>query len=124
MIGLLLCDDLTWLSRISSTAQVLGYKVKSMRTLAKLVALAEQEAPACVILDLDAAGANPAEVASRMEEIGCPARRVAFGAHVDVASLEEARAAGFDPVLTRGQMAAHLHRLLAEWLQAPPASDA
>lgn len=118
-IGLLLSDDLTWISRVSSTAHALGHKVKSVRSIAKLVELAEKETPVCVILDLDVDAIDPDEVVERLRAVSPNIRFLAFGAHVDVPALQKARTAGFDAVLTRGQMAAGMHVLLTESL-APP----
>lgn len=115
-IGLLLCDDLMWISRVSSTAQALGHKVKSVRSLEKLVDLASKETPACVILDLDVDGIDSGAVVEQLSALSHAIQFAAFGAHVDVATLQKARDAGFDAVLTRGQMAANMHRLLQEWL--------
>ena len=40
----------------------------------------------------------------------------AFGSHVHAAKLSEARAAGFEPVLSRGQIHGQLPEYLQQWL--------
>lgn len=46
------------------------------------------------------------------------ARLAAFAPHVHEAKLAAAAAAGFDPVLSRGQVSSQLPRLLAAWQNA------
>lgn len=115
-VGLLLSADFMWISRITGTAQALGLKVKAARTLEKLEELAREQAPACVILDLEATP-MPGDVIARLRAACSHAPRfVAYGSHVDVASLRAAREAGCDPVLPRSKLAEDLPALLKEWL--------
>ncbi len=114
--ALLLSDDFMWTSRITGTAQALGLKVKAARSLDRLEGLAKEAAPSCVIIDLDSSG-GAGEVVQRIQAAsGAHPRFVAFGSHVDVASLRAARAAGCDPVLPRSQLAQELPALLEAWL--------
>ncbi len=115
-MGLLLADDLLWTSRISGTAQALGVSCLTARTADRLVELARQHQPACVILDLGMSGVKAAELVEAIRAaVPVAPRFVAYGSHVDTATLHAARAAGCDPVLPRSKMADGLPQLLSEW---------
>jgi CheY-like chemotaxis protein len=117
---LLLSDDLLDTSRVSGAARQHGLTVRWARDLEGLVALARQEAPRLVLVDL----ANPGlcvEALLEMLRAACPQmpRVVAFGPHVNAASLRAARQAGCDLVLPRSAFAEQLPTRLPEWLTAP-----
>jgi DNA-binding NarL/FixJ family response regulator len=116
-LGFVLTDDLMWSSRIAGTARALGMQVKAARTLDQLEAAARVQAPVCVILDLGAPGATPAEAVRRLRAIVPDVRFTAYGSHVDVAALRAARDAGCDPVLPRSKMAEELPALLDDWFR-------
>src|SRR5262245_38096346 len=114
-IGLLLSDDLLFTSRITATASALGLSIKTARSADVLKNLAAQQAPACVIVDLANPGLNIAELVSALQQHAPPPRVVAYGAHVDTATLKKARDAGCDPVLPRSKFVEDLAALLPEW---------
>jgi CheY-like chemotaxis protein len=114
---LLLCDDLMFTSRISGTAGDLGLTVKAARSVEALEALLQQEVPSCVIVDLALAGRPIADFIRRLR----PARAaktyvVAYGSHVDAATLRAAREAGCDVVLPRSKFVESLAQALPQWL--------
>jgi DNA-binding NarL/FixJ family response regulator len=112
---LLLADDLMWSSRIAATGHAHGLTVRTIQTAQRLLTLAAEARPRCVILDLALAPTTLAEfvlgvrLASAM-----PVRFIAFGSHVDTATLDAARAAGCDAVLPRSRMAAELEEMMAD----------
>ena len=109
-------DDLMWTSRVAATGQGHGIAVKTARTLDRLEALTREHSPRCVILDLGLAGASATDAVTRVRAASpTPVRIVGYGSHVDVATLQAARAAGCDPALPRSQMASELERLMEEW---------
>lgn len=116
-VGYLLCDDLLFTSRIGSTARSLGMTVKTARSVAALEKLIEQQSPACVLLDLSMPGLDVGACVNRVKEL-CPTppRLVAYGSHVDVATLRAAREAGCDPVLPRSKFVDELPQALPTWL--------
>jgi CheY-like chemotaxis protein len=117
VVGLLLCDDLMFTSRVSGTGRDLGLTVKSARSADILEKLAQQEAPGCVIVDLANPGLSLVDLIGRLRaSCGIMPRIVAFGSHVDAAGLQAARAAGCDVVLPRSAFVAELPRKLPEWL--------
>lgn len=122
IVGLLLADDLMWTSRITGTAQALGYKVLVARTREKLEELARQHQPVSVLFDLDCESVGLAEVQQIQAAVHHPVRFAAYGSHVDVAALQAARQAGCDPVLPRSQMAERTADVL-RLLFAPSGSE-
>jgi DNA-binding NarL/FixJ family response regulator len=112
-VGLLLSDDLLFTSRITATGQSAGMRIKPARTPEILRALAEQETPSCVIVDL----ANPGlRIATLIQELRAKCspmpRLIAYGSHVDTATLRSAREAGCDVVLPRSKFVEELATLL------------
>lgn len=116
-IGYLLCDELMFTSRITSTARDLGLTIKPARSMAVLRQLAEQQRPVCVILDL----ANPElDVPALVQGLCADQPRkpyvVAYGSHVDADTLRHARDAGCDLVLPRSKFVEELPLKLTDWM--------
>jgi len=117
-IGLLLCDDLIFTSRITGTARDLGLTVKVASSLTALQSLARQETPCCAIVDLGHPGLVVADLMAWLKENCAPMPRVvAYGSHVDVETLRKAREAGCDPVLPRSKFVEELPLALPGWLR-------
>ena len=115
--ALLLCDDLMFASRISGEARGQSLSVKSARSLDQLLALARQDAPSCVLLDLAFPGLDLPNLFRQLGDACSQLPRVvAYGSHVDAERLQAARAAGCDPVLPRSKFVEDLPRSLAQWL--------
>jgi CheY-like chemotaxis protein len=118
-LGVLLSDDLIFTSRITGVARTLGLSVQAARSVEALEALARQQVPRCVLVDL----ANPGLVVSDLlERLGAACapmpRVVAYGSHVDAAGLRAARDAGCDVVLPRSAFVEQLPVQLPQWLGA------
>ena len=116
-LGLLLSDDLIFTSRITATARALGLTIKAARSVEALEALARQQAPSGVLVDLGNPGLDVPDLIARLRAV-CPVmpRLVAYGSHVDAAGLRAARAAGCDIVLPRSAFVEQLPAALPEWL--------
>jgi CheY-like chemotaxis protein len=116
-LGLLLSDDLIFTSRITGTARGLGFVVKPARSVEALEALARQEAPRCVLVDLANPGLAVPDLIRRLRE-ACPTmpRVVAYGSHVDAAGLRAAREAGCHLVLPRSKFVEELPAALPGWM--------
>jgi len=119
-LGLLLSDDLIFTSRITGTARALGLTVKAARSVEALEALAREQAPTGVLVDLGNPGLEVPDLIARLRA-ACPMmpRVVAYGSHVDAAGLRAARAAGCDIVLPRSAFVEQLPASLPEWLASP-----
>jgi CheY-like chemotaxis protein len=120
--GLLLCDDLIFTSKVVGTAKALGLVVQAARSPAALVELARRAPPRCVLVDLHNPGLDLPALLGQLAQ-ACPAlpRVVAYGSHVEAATLHAARLAGCDPVWPRSKFVEDLPQALPEWLAAPPA---
>ena len=120
-LGLLLCDDLIFISRVAGTAKALGLTVQSARTASALIESARRSPPACVIIDLHNPGLDLAELLRQLQQT-CPVmpRVVAYGSHVEAATLHAARVAGCDPVWPRSKFVEELAAALPAWLGDRP----
>jgi DNA-binding NarL/FixJ family response regulator len=117
-LGLLLSDDMIFSSRIYGAAQGLGLKVITVKAANDLTGTAQTSRPSCVILDLAHSGLNLTEVIQKLKETCSPMPRlVAYGSHVDAASLRAAREAGCDVVLSRSRFVEELPISLPQWLK-------
>src|SRR5262249_24307714 len=103
-IGLLLSDDLIFTSRITGTARDLSLCIQPARSVDALKTLLGEQTPCCVLVDLGHPGQRIAELMETLRTSCNPMPRVvAYGSHVDTATLRAAREAGCDVVLTRSK---------------------
>lgn len=122
--GYLLSDDLLFFSRVCGTAQAHGLTVHGARSQAALEDFVKKDPPACVIVDLSHPGLRIAELV-RFLEANCQPRPfvVAYGSHVDAATLQAARDAGCDIVWPRSKFVEQLPQAIAEWFAAHDRRD-
>jgi DNA-binding NarL/FixJ family response regulator len=116
-VGFLLSDDMLFTSRITGTARDLHLTIKPVRSAEALYAMARQERPACVIVDLGNPGLVIGDFMTQLGALCSPMPRVvAYGSHVDAATLHAAREAGCEPVLPRSKFVEALPDALPRWL--------
>ncbi len=110
--------DLLWATRIKATGEKVGTPCRPIRSLEMLELRLNDEDVRAVLLDLDISELAFAVMdrlrADRATESERTITLVAWGPHVMVSELAEARARGCDRVLTRGQFANELAGLLAD----------
>jgi hypothetical protein len=107
--ALLLSRDLFFASKVTGTAAELGLPMDLAGSVAESPApLNEYD---CVLIDLGLADLRVRDVTAAFAEGNRP-RVIAFGAHVDTARLDEARAAECDEVLPRSRFSATLPDIL------------
>jgi hypothetical protein len=122
---LLVSPDLLAVSRLAAMGRQCGAAVETLRNLDD-----PPRDPACdvVLLDLQALAEDPAVLVTRLRVL-LPTitadegpRLVAFGPHVAKQRLEDARAAGAQEVLTRGELLGAFPALVRRWRGAdgPP----
>jgi CheY-like chemotaxis protein len=115
--ALLLSDDLIFASRITGTARGLGQQVQVVRSGQQLKDLAAKQPPRCILLDLAVTGLDGPALIGGLKKISVPAPViVAYGSHVDAATLRAARQAGADVVLPRSKFVEDLPEALPSWL--------
>jgi DNA-binding NarL/FixJ family response regulator len=113
----MICDDLIFTSRVTTTARAKGLVVTPVRSAEEAVRRAREASPACVIVDLHTAGGDlPALLVGLREACPTMPRVVAYGSHVNKELLQAARDTGCDIVLPRSKFASGLETDLAEWL--------
>jgi DNA-binding NarL/FixJ family response regulator len=111
-----LSDDLLFASRVTGTAHALNLPLTSARTPDALLTQAQQQLPTCVIVDLAHPGLALPELLAGLAALPARPRVVAYGSHVDAATLRAARDAGCDVVLPRSKFVEDLATALPAWL--------
>jgi CheY-like chemotaxis protein len=125
-IGFLLSEDMIFTSRITGVARDLQLAIEPTRSVEGLHTLAGQRSPRCVIVDLAIPGMAIHHVLRRLRESCSPMPFVvAFGSHVDTATLRAAREAGCDVVWPRSKFVEELPHALPEWMadRASPSEE-
>ena len=109
--ALLVSRDLFFTSKVTGTAEMLGFDVQVVADVEPAAERVAAEPFACVFLDLADPGLDVASFFARLPADGRPPV-IAFGSHVATARLQAARDAGCDDVLPRSRFAASLPELL------------
>jgi len=113
-VGLLICSDLFFTSKVTGTAQALGLRVDAVDDIVSARLRLEAGDIGCVLLDLAAPRVSIVELVAAMPE-SARVPIIAFGSHVNVELLESARAAGAE-VMPRSQFSATLPNILTQHL--------
>ena len=111
---LILCDDLIFTSKITTTARAQNLPASALRTPSALLAKVDGTT-GCVLIDLHNPDLKIAELVPALRAKAPMARLYGFGSHVDVETLKAARAAGLDRVMPRSQFVQLLETELAAW---------
>ena len=115
MSALLLTSDLLFSSRVAGAAGRVGVQLQTVSAadLDRIGQLLDDGAVQLVIIDLDATDLSLSTILDKLSERPTPRPTiVAYGAHVRRQRLAEAREAGCDEVLTRGQFDAEMDEIL------------
>jgi len=115
---LALVDDLMFRSKIKSTAQHAGVEVSFAGSRDAALAAMRAKTPALVVFDLNNARADPLGTLAEMKKDAALAsiQTVGYVSHVDVNTIDAARAAGVDDVVARSAFTMRL----AELVSKPP----
>ncbi|OWK43422.1 response regulator [Fimbriiglobus ruber] len=115
--GLMVCDDLIFTSKVTTTARAAGLVVTQARSAEAALRAAGNTVPTCVIVDIHNPGLDlPAFLTALRAVCPVPPRVIAYGSHVDTDALKAARRAGCDRVMPRSQFVGELEAGLREWL--------
>jgi DNA-binding NarL/FixJ family response regulator len=120
-IGVLLCDDLLFTSRIVGTGNALGLTLDAVKSVVELEGFLRKSSPRCVILDLQTADLNIDEMSKKIAAMTPRPTLIGYGSHVDAATLKRARDAGFNVVWPRSKFVDELAAALPSWFNAPEA---
>ena len=106
-------------SRIESGLDIAGYRLRVAGGPTRLAEALADETPACILIDLEA-GDDAITVIEGLR--GDPATTgiplAAFAGHTNVDLLDQARAAGADPVVARGQAAISTGKVVEQAIAA------
>ena len=97
---LLFSSDLMLISSAGGAAAALGFPFRSVSSIEDLVAKATATTILCV--DLGFAAVDPLLISEQLPTLTTRSG-IAFGPHVHIAKLDQAREAGFAKVMSRGQ---------------------
>ncbi|MCA9039689.1 MAG: hypothetical protein KDA65_05005 [Planctomycetaceae bacterium] len=113
---LIVCSDLFFTSKVSGTAQMLGFVCESVMSGAKAESvLKEQDDIAGMVLDLTTPGLNlEALLGTASDEL--KSHTVAFGPHVEKEKFQQAQELGCAAIFARSQFTAQLPEILKQFL--------
>lgn len=116
-VGLLICEDLLFMSKVTGIAQSLGFQVEAVGMPQGLIKAAVG-GYACILLDLSLSSVKVANIVNNLRDKP-PPPVIAFGAHVAITRLQEARDAGCREVLPRSAFNMQLPEILTRYLGEP-----
>ena len=111
----LMTSDLMMASTANSHARQQGVKLVQANSIDSAIEVIRDQRPQLLLVDLQMSGLdipNLGEEVSQLPDSVAPLT-IAYAQHVEVGMLEQAREAGFDQVLTRGQVNAQMGNLVA-----------
>jgi len=123
-VGLLVCRDLIFTTKVKETAGALGYRLLVSGDMTSANSTIKASQPRAVFIDLTAGEMATRSAITRYQELaGRDAWFVAFGPHVDVEALAAAKAAGCHLVLPRSKFAAELPAVLHRCYSQPASGN-
>ena len=111
-----LTTDLMMSSSASSHARQKKIKYKSVDTAKAAIDMIVENRPHLFLIDLQTPGLDVEELGEMVRELSdslCPLT-IAYAQHVNVELLKQAKAAGFDQVMTRGQFNSQIGTIVEE----------
>lgn len=118
-VCLLVSGDLMATAWLEPHAQRAGMQLRTALSPQGALKDLAQRPARVVVLDLSRPGLDIAGFVAQCRQVGePPAAVLAFGPHVDAATLHTAQAAGCAEVFTRGQFHSGAAEILARWLPA------
>lgn len=108
----LLTNDLMFQSKVSGAVRNAGKPLVVDRTVERLMERCDANSVKLVLIDLSLSTLDLDHAVKSIRDAFGNASILAFGAHVDVARLEEAKRAGADSVMTRGQFDRDLNEIV------------
>ncbi len=111
-----LTKDLMMSSNASSHARQQNVKLSTAGSIKSAISFIEENKPHMLIVDLQTPGLDVellGEEIKGLPDAVCPLT-IAYAQHVNVELLEQAKSAGLDQVLTRGQFNAQVGKIIEE----------
>ena len=116
---MLVTSDLIFSTKITGTAQALGFQMRVVGTPSGAIERIPVEQPRCIFLDLGLASLTPDQI-RQIVSVAAGIPILAYGSHVDTARLDAARDAGCTEVMPRSRLSGELPQLLAKYLSVNP----
>lgn len=115
MQAVLVTKDLMFSSRVQALAKKNDLPLKVVSSLQALSSAMESNATQLVAVDLETRGVSTAQWLESIEKVqGSQPKTIAYAPHGQVQKIKEAREAGFDQVLTRGQFDSQIGEILQD----------
>lgn len=115
-VGLLLSRDLIFTSKITGTAQELGYTIKTVGRFDLALSMVEQWTPRVVFVDLSAGDLVAPDTLAMYRRHAIGSTFIAFGPHVDREALDMATVSGCEIVMPRSRFVNRLPELIRRYL--------
>ncbi|HEX6819504.1 MAG TPA: transketolase [Ktedonobacterales bacterium] len=112
--ALLLDNDLFFVAKVRETLRHAGYETQTVRRAADYAQALAEERPAIALVNTQARGIDWSAAIAAARAVGVPV--IAFGAHVDVATQQAARAAGATRVISNAKLASDLVSIVSATL--------
>ncbi len=111
-----LTSDLMMSSNASSHAREKEIELKTVFSSKDAIQMIEEKRPYLFLIDLQTPGLDVEALGESVRELAdsvCPLT-IAYAQHVNVDLIQQAKTAGFDQVLTRGQFNSQIGQIVAE----------
>ncbi len=111
-----LTSDLMMSSNANSHARQKKIDLKTVDSIQAAILLIEEHRPHLLLIDLQTPGLDVESLGRSVRELAdsvCPLT-IAYAQHVNLDLLQQAKTAGFDQVLTRGQFNSQMGQIVAE----------
>jgi len=107
-------DDLFFASKIRGTGEQVGARVHFVKSIDAAISKARDDAPAVVLVDLNASGCDPEELARafKSDDDLNAIPLLGFFSHVQTELQQAAVSAGFDRVMPRSAFTKNLSQIL------------
>lgn len=116
MAGVILCDDLIFVSKVQGSARAHGIGMVQAKTIEACISTAAAVHATGVFVDIHHTGLNWYTFLPQLKSLPYHPKVIAFGSHVEVKALKAAREAGCDFVMPRSQFVKELEAQLPTWL--------
>jgi hypothetical protein len=123
-IGILLCRDLIFTTKVQGTARALGYHLEVIGEVSKAKSAIGMLHPHVIFIDLTAGNLSAPNSLSDYIKVASPdVWFVAFGPHVEKEAITKAKAAGCQVVLPRSKFAENLPTLMQSYYSRRPGQE-
>ena len=108
-------SDLMMASNASAHAKQQGVKICQVSSAARGLEVVKENRPQLLLVDLQCPGLDIASLGTALSQLADSVSplTIGFAQHVETGKLQAGRDAGFDQVLTRGQMNSQVAQIIA-----------